>query len=78
MQDIAYDKSKLDLIFSTTEKALEQRSHLDIVHERMRVIEQMHNESPNLEAKIENIRVAAAQTIPASYAEERETAAKAK
>ena len=39
MQDISYDKSKLDLIFSTTEKALEQRSHLEIVNERMRVIE---------------------------------------
>lgn len=38
----------------------------------------MHIESPNLEAKIENIRVAAAQTIPASYAGEREATAKAK
>ena len=39
MQDIAYDKNKLDLIYNTTEKSLEQKSHLDIICERMKVIE---------------------------------------
>ena len=35
----------------------------------------MHAESPNLEAKIENIRKAAAQTISNDYARERENVA---
>ncbi len=39
MQDIAYDKSKVDLVFNTTEKSLEQNSHLDIIIERMKVLE---------------------------------------
>ena len=42
MQDIAYDKGKVDLVFSTTEKALEQNSHLEIICERMKVLESMH------------------------------------
>ena len=35
----------------------------------------MHAESPNLEAKIDNIRQAAGENIPKCYAEEREKAA---
>ena len=35
----------------------------------------MHTESPNLEAKIENIRKAASQTISNDYAQERENVA---
>ena len=56
MQDISYDKSKVDLVFNTTEKALEQNSHLKILCERLKVIEEMHNESPNLEAKMVSIK----------------------
>ena len=41
----------------------------------MGVIEQMHTESPNLEAKIENIRKAASETISNDYAQERENVA---
>ena len=78
MQDIAYDKSKIDLVFSTTEKALEQNSHLEIICERMKVLEQMHTESPNLEAKIASIRKAAGKTIPDAYDMEKETSAKVK
>ena len=78
MQDIAYDKSKVDLVFNTTEKALEQTSHLEIICERMKVLEQMHQESPNLEAKIVAIKKAAAKTIPVCYDTERETTEKVK
>ena len=59
MQDIAYDKGKVDLVFSTTEKALEQNSHLEIICERMKALELMHQESPNLESKISSIKKAA-------------------
>ena len=78
MQDIAYDKSKVDLVFNSTEKALEQNSHLEIICERVKVLEQMHLESPNLESKIANIRQAASKTIPDCYDSERENSAKVK
>lgn len=38
----------------------------------------MHNESPNLEAKIASIRKAASKTIPDCYDTERETTEKVK
>ena len=42
MQDISYDKSKLDVVFNFTERALEQGDHLNIICERLKVLEQMH------------------------------------
>ena len=39
MQDISYDKSKVDVVFNFTERALEQNDHLTIIQERLKVLE---------------------------------------
>ena len=52
MEDVAYDQQKVALVFDMTERALEQKDHLDIILERLSVIEKMNKESPNLEARM--------------------------
>ena len=47
-----------------TEKALEQKSHLEIILERLLVLEKMNKESPNLESQMKAIVMRAAQEIP--------------
>ena len=38
-----------------TEKALEQKSNYSTILERLKVVEKMNEESPNLEARMQNI-----------------------
>ena len=78
MQDISYDKSKVDVVFNFTERALEQNNHLDIICERLKVLEKMHQESPNIEGKMNAIRKGAATSIPDAYDEEKQRTDKVK
>ena len=38
-----------------TERALEQKDHLELLLERLTVLEKINKESPNLEAKVQAI-----------------------
>ena len=35
MEDVTYDQQKVVLVFEFTERALEQKAHLDIIYERL-------------------------------------------
>ena len=64
MQYFAYDQQKIALVYEMTERALEQKDHLAIVLERLNVLERMHKESPNLEARMQAILKRSATEIP--------------
>jgi len=55
MEDVAYDQQKVDLVFGMTEKALEQKSHLDIILQRLTVLENIHKDSKNLDSRLKRI-----------------------
>jgi len=59
-----------------TERALEQKDHLNIILERLGVLEMMNKESPNLEARLQSIVKRAAKEIPLALLQEEEMAAK--
>lgn len=72
MEDVSYEKKKLDLVYLMVERSLEQKGHLDIIVERLKVLESMNKESPNLEAKMQAIVQNATTVIPKALLEEQE------
>ena len=72
MEDVSYEKKKLDLVYLMAERSLEQKGHLDIIVERLKVLESMNKESPNLEAKMQAIVQNATTVIPKALLEEQE------
>lgn len=55
MDDVAYDQQKIEVVFGFAERALEQKSHLQIILQRLNVLENIHKESPNFEARLKAI-----------------------
>ena len=47
-----------------TERALEQKDHIEILLERLTVLEKINKESPNLEAKMQEIVDKVAKEVP--------------
>jgi len=70
MEDVAYDQQKVALVFDMTERALEQKDHLEILLERLTVLETINKESPNLEAKMKAIVDKVAKEIPSALLQE--------
>lgn len=52
MNDVNYDKNKVDFLFSMLEKAIENEDHVRIIAERLRALEKIHKDSPNIESSI--------------------------
>lgn len=50
MSDVAYERQKIDFLYSFAERSLEQLPHVDLITERLQVLERIHKESPNIEA----------------------------
>lgn len=42
-------------MFGTTERAIEQNDHLEIILRRLTVLQKMHEDSPNLEERLKNV-----------------------
>ena len=55
MEDVSFEQKKVQLVFGMTEKALEQKAHLNVILERLHVIEKMNQDSPDLEARLQAI-----------------------
>lgn len=55
MSDINYDKNKIDYLFSLLESQMESESHVEIITERLKALEKIHKESPNIESSINTI-----------------------
>ena len=55
LSEIDYDQAKLDYLYAATEKALESEQHVQIILERLRALEQIHKESPNIASSFETV-----------------------
>ena len=55
MSDVNYDKNKVDFLFMMLEKSLESEDHVRVITERLRAIEKIHKESPNVEGSIKSL-----------------------
>ena len=78
MEDVSYDQQKVEMVHDMAQRSLEQKDHLDVILERLNVLENMHKESPNLEARMKSIVQKAAQEIPAALLQETEQSAAAR
>ena len=56
MNDVAYDRQKVDFLYSFAERSLEQMPHLELILERLQVLERIHKEAPNVHASLEFLR----------------------
>ena len=56
MNDVNYDKNKIDFLFSMLEKAIENEDHVRIIAERLRALEKIHKDSPNIESSIKALQ----------------------
>ena len=55
MSDINYDKNKIDFLFQILERAIESDEHVVTIVDRLRGIEKIHKESPNIESSIKSL-----------------------
>ena len=55
MNDVNYDKNKIDYLFEMLEKSMETEVQVDIVTEQLKALERIHKESPNIEASLNSI-----------------------
>ena len=55
MSEVNYDKNKIDYLFELLEKSFESEDQVAIVVERLKALEKIHKESPNIEASINNL-----------------------
>lgn len=56
MQDVNYDKNKIDYLFGLLELAMECEPELDLILERLQALEKIHKESPNIESAINGLK----------------------
>lgn len=55
MNDVNYDKNKIDYLFQILERSLENGEHIKFIIERLKALEKIHKESPNIEAAIKSL-----------------------
>jgi len=48
MNEVNYDKNKIDFLFSMLEKSLESEDHVKTISMRLQALERIHKESPNI------------------------------
>ena len=56
MNDVNYDKNKVEFLFTMLEKAIESEDHVKIIAERLRALEKIHKDSPNIESSIKALQ----------------------
>ena len=77
MSDVNYDKNKIDYLFALLESCLESEEHVEIITERLKALERIHKESPNIDASINTI-VERQKLIDLSFKAEDQQIAKTK
>ena len=55
MSEVNYDKNKIDYLFELLEKSFESEEQVEIVIERLKALERIHKESPNIETSINHL-----------------------
>ena len=48
LRDIDYDPIKIEFLYAMTEKSLEHEKHIELIIERLRAVETIHQESTNI------------------------------
>jgi hypothetical protein len=56
MNFVNYDKNKIDYLYEILEKAFENENHLNTIIDRLRSLEKIHKESPNIEGSIKTLK----------------------
>lgn len=56
MDYINYDKNKIDFLYEILEKAMENEEHVEIVLDRLKSLEKIHKESPNIDSSIKTLQ----------------------
>lgn len=55
MQEVNYDQNKIDYLFELLEMSFENEPLVNIIVDRLKAIERIHKESPNIEESIKNL-----------------------
>ena len=55
MEFINYDKNKIDYLYEVLCKSMENEEHVEIVLDRLKSLEKIHKESPNIDDSINTI-----------------------
>jgi C4-type Zn-finger protein len=50
-----YDNNKIEYLFEMLEKSLESGEQVNVILERLKALERIHKESPNIEAAINSL-----------------------
>ena len=56
METINYDKSRIDFLYEILEKFMENEEHVEIILDRLKSLEKIHTESPNIDGSIKTLR----------------------
>jgi len=48
MKDVEYERTKVDYVYEMTEHSMESNNQIDMLLDRLKMIEQIHQQSPNL------------------------------
>jgi hypothetical protein len=72
MNDVNYERPKIDFLYGLAEKAIEEQPHLDLIVERLSVLEQIHKQGPNIIAQLDNINQNVLFRFPQCLKAERE------
>ena len=55
MNDVNYDKNKIDYLFNILERSLESSEQVKFILERLKALEKIHKESPNIESALKSL-----------------------
>lgn len=56
METINYDKSRIDFLYDILEKYMENEEHVELILDRLRSLEKIHRESPQIDGSIKTLR----------------------
>jgi hypothetical protein len=51
-----YDKNKIDYLYEILEKSFENEEHVIFIADRLKSLEKIHKESPNIEGSIKTLK----------------------
>jgi hypothetical protein len=55
LRDIDYDPTKIEFLYSMTEKSLEHEKHIELIIERLKAVETIHQESTNVSKTFDTV-----------------------
>ena len=56
MSFVNYDKNKIDYLYEILEKSFENDEHVIIIVDRLKSLEKIHKESPNIKGSIKTLK----------------------